>query len=86
MEIGKHPLVSRVLKGVFNERPPRPKYVSVWKVDQVLSMFKKDGDSASLLLQNLTIKTAMLLALTRPCREADLVEWTLTTGPIYRKE
>ena len=74
MEIGKHPLVSRVLKGVFNERSPRPKYVSVWKVDQVLSMFKKNEDSASLSLQGLTIKTAMLLALTCPCRGADLAE------------
>ena len=77
MEVGKHPLVSRVLKGVFNERPPRPKYASVWSVDLVLSMFKKDGDSTSLSLQDLTIKTAMLLALTRPCRGADLAELDL---------
>ena len=41
IEVGKHPLVSRMLKGVFNERPPRPKYESVWKVDQVLTMFRK---------------------------------------------
>ena len=33
IEVGKHPMVSRMLKGVFNERPPRPKYESVWKVD-----------------------------------------------------
>ena len=26
--------------GVFNERPPRPKYESIWNVDQVLTMFK----------------------------------------------
>ena len=40
-------------------------------------MFKKDGDSVSLSLQDLTIKTAMLLALTRPCRGADLAELDL---------
>ena len=61
-----------MLKAVFNERPPRPKYESVWKVDQVLSIFREDGGSASLSLQDLTIKTAMLLVLTRPCRDADL--------------
>ena len=61
-----------MLKGVFNERPPKPKYESVWKVDQVLTMFREDGGSASLSLQGLTIKKAMLLVLTRPCRGADL--------------
>ena len=61
-----------MLKGVFNERPPKPKYESVWKVDQVLTMFREDGGSASLSLQDLTIKKAMLLVLTRPCRGADL--------------
>ena len=40
----------------------------------MLSMFKTDGDSASLSLQDLTIKMAMLLALTCPCRGADLAE------------
>ena len=55
----------------------RSKYASVWNVDQVLSMFKKDGDSTSLSLQDLMIKTAMLLALTRPCRGADLAELDL---------
>ena len=25
VEIGKHPLLARMLKGIFNERPPRPK-------------------------------------------------------------
>ena len=33
IEVGKHPLVTRMLKGVFNERPPRPNYESVWKVN-----------------------------------------------------
>ena len=78
VEIGKHPLVSRMLKGAFNERPPRPKYESIWEVDLVLAMFKKDGPSRTLLLQELTVKTAMLLALIRPCRGADLAELDLS--------
>ena len=59
MELDKHPLVSRMLKGVFNERPARLKYKSVWKVDQVLTMFREDGGSASFSLQDLTIKTVI---------------------------
>ena len=61
-----------MLKGVFNKRPPRPKYSTVWDVDQVLTWFKKLGPSESLSLQDLTIKTTMLLVLTRPYRGADL--------------
>ena len=78
VEVGKHPLMSRMLKGAFNERPPRPRYESIWEVDLVLAMFKRDGPSGDLSLQDLTVKTAMLLALTRPCRGADLAELDLS--------
>ena len=37
-------------------------------------MFREAGGSVSLSLQDLTIKTAMLLVLTHPCRGADLAE------------
>ena len=77
-EVVKHLLVARMLKGAFNERPPRPKYESIWQVDLVLTMFMKDGPSSTLSLQGLTVKTAMLLALTRPCRGADLAELNLS--------
>ena len=75
--VGKHPLVCRLLKGAFNERPPRPKYENVWNVDLVLELFKKQGPTNSLSLQDLTVKTAMLFALTRPCQGADLAELDL---------
>ena len=78
VEVGKHPLIARVLKGVFNKRPPRPKYNSVWDVNQVLAWLKLIGPSESLSLQDLTIKTTMLLALTRPCRGANLAALDLT--------
>ena len=61
-----------MLKRAFNERPPRPKYESIWNVDKVLIVFRSDGSSIYLSLQNLTIKTAMLLDITRPCRGVDL--------------
>ena len=35
-------------------------------------MFRKNGPSNGLSLEDLTIKTAMLFALTRPCRGSDL--------------
>ena len=36
MSIGNHPLVVRFLKGVFNLRPPVPRYKEVWDVSIVL--------------------------------------------------
>ena len=77
MEIGKHPLIARMLKGVFNERPPRPKYEYVWKVDQVLNYLKKEGPTEPLSLQCLTLKMVTLFVLTHPSRGADLAELDL---------
>ena len=70
--IGQHPLVSRVLKGAFNERPPQPKYSSFWDVGQVLTYLRDLGSNDKLTLQQLTLKLVMLMALTRPYRSADL--------------
>ena len=72
-EVGQHPLVSRLLKGAFNQRPPKPRYEVTWDVTKVLNYLDSLGESDSLSLQVLTWKWAMILALTRPSRSADLV-------------
>ena len=79
VDVGKHPLMTQMLKGAFNQRLPRPKYGSIWNVDQVLSLFKNDGPSDSLSLRSLTTKTVMLMALARPCRGADLAALDLNS-------
>ena len=76
-EVGQHPLVSRLLKGVFNQRPPKPRYEVTWDVTKVLNYIDSLGESDSLSLQVLTWKLAMILALTRPSRSADLVRLDL---------
>ena len=40
--VGKHPLVCRLLKGVYNKRPPRPKLFPSWSVDKMLETLKKE--------------------------------------------
>ena len=72
-EVGQHPLVSRLMKGGFNQRPPKPRYEVTWDVSKVLDHIESLGSSDSLSLQNLTWKLAIILALTRPSRSADLV-------------
>ena len=83
--VGQHSLVTRLLKGVFNERPPLPRYTSTWNVQSVLSHISAWGDNKSLSLKHLSWKTAMLLALTRPSRSADLSQLNLT-GKRYKPD
>ena len=70
--VGQHPLVLRLLKDAFNERPPLSRYSFFWNVDVVLAHLKGLGSNGSLSLKILTLKTAMHMALARPARSADL--------------
>ena len=77
--MGEHPLVSRVLKRAYNSRPPLPRYNTFWDVGVVLQYIKRLGQNSSLTLKQLTLKTAMLLALTRPSRSVDLANLDIST-------
>ena len=72
MDVGQHPTVVRLMKGVYNDRPPLPRYSSTWNVQTVLNFIETLGDLENLLLKHLTWKTVFLLAVTRPSRSADL--------------
>ncbi|VDI55641.1 Hypothetical predicted protein [Mytilus galloprovincialis] len=37
--VGRHAMVIRYMKGIFNLRPPRPRYESTWDVSKVLQFF-----------------------------------------------
>ena len=67
-KIGSHPLVVRLLKGVFNLNPPRAKYTHFWDQNVVLKYLETLGRSELLSLDNLTFKLATLLALASLCR------------------
>ena len=60
---GNHPLVSRLLKGVFTKRPSLPRYHSVWDVGIVLKYLKTLHPLEDLHLRDLTLKITMLIAL-----------------------
>lgn len=63
MTVGSRPGVCRLVKGVFEERPALPKYTDTWDINQVLDYFCSLPDICDLSLKQLTLKTAMLLAL-----------------------
>ena len=72
VEVGKHPMVTRLLKGAFHDRPPPPRYIATWSVQSVLDYLEGLGTNTSLSLKQLSHKLCMLLALTRPPQSADL--------------
>ena len=72
VEVGKHPMVTRLLKGAFHDRSPLPRYIATWNVQSVLDYLEGLGTNTSLSLEQLSHKLCMLLALTRPSRSADL--------------
>lgn len=61
--VGQNPLVCRLLKGVFQSRPPKPKYTEVWDVQVVLTYLATLHPVESLTLKQLTLKLVMLLLL-----------------------
>ena len=75
--VEKHPLVCRLLKGVFNLRPPLPRYDYTWDVTKVTSFLRDLGDNKQMTLKGLTQKLAMLLALVLAHRSSGLARLTL---------
>lgn len=71
-DLSDSPLVSRFFKGVFKLRPTTPKYSQTWDLDIVLRAIENKADSKELTLKELTVKTAMLLALTTGFRSQTL--------------
>ncbi len=65
---GNHPLVVRFMKGVFNLRPPLPRYTETWDVQPVLQELRAMYPLHTLTLKDLTLKLVMLMALTQAAR------------------
>ena len=72
LPVGQHPLVKRAMTGVFNVRPPMPKYADTWRVDVVLDYINRMGPNAGLGDKALSHKLAMLLALTTASRASEI--------------
>ena len=61
--IGKHPVVKRVMKGMFEENPQFPKYSCVWDVNILFRFFRDLPHQNELPLKILSKKLATLLGI-----------------------
>ena len=89
-KIGTHPLVVKFMKGIFNVKPPLPRYTSTWDVGCVLKRLREWSPNNTLSLKNMTLKLCMLLALlmaprtqTLQALKLDDMVWT-ETGVDFR--
>ena len=62
--IGEHPVIIQLLKGIFNSRPPVPRYINTWDVNAVTKYFESCSANDKLTLKQLSKKLVVLLALT----------------------
>lgn len=80
--VGQHPYIIRLLKGVFNSRPPVVKLVPEWDLPKVLALLCKPPFEPLRLapLKYLTWKAVFLTAITTYRRAGDLQALALGTG------
>ena len=82
--VGQHPYIIRLLKGIFNSRPPRVKLLPEWDLRLVLKLLKKPPFEPLLLapLKYLTWKSVFLVAITTFRRSSDIQALTLGGGNV----
>lgn len=84
-KVGQHPLTIRFFRGIFNSRPPAPRYSETWDVDKVLVYIQNLPDNSQLSLQSLTHKLAMLFALSNADRCSELASLDLRFRSVTRE-
>ena len=69
MPVEKHPGICLMVTSVFNLRPPKPSYMFVWNVKEVLDFVKENFRyNDELSNKDLTLNVTILLALTTSFR------------------
>ncbi|XP_055510073.1 uncharacterized protein LOC129708389 [Leucoraja erinacea] len=75
--VGTHPLVTKLMRGIFNANPPKTRYSKIWEVGVVLNMLRSWSPITALSLQELTTKMVMLMALVTAQRVQSLSKLSL---------
>ena len=57
---GQHPLVKLYMRGVYNIKPPTPRYVNTWDPDRLLVLLKQWSPADTISLKLLTFKVLTL--------------------------
>ncbi len=83
MQVGKHPLVTSLLKGAGNLRPALPRYRYIWNVELVLQKMRTMPHNNSLTLEQLSAKVVTLLGLCVIKRSGEIAAMTVKWTSIF---
>lgn len=78
-QVGKHPDVCLLVKGVYHHNPGGPRYERFWNVNKIFDLFRKWGSNVFLSLKLLTFKTALLILLVTSQRGQTVVNLDVST-------
>ena len=70
--LGQYPWVSYLCKGMYNSRPPQPRYTNIWDVDMMIRQIIALGENSNLSFKQLSHKLAILMALVGANRVSEL--------------
>lgn len=84
IKVGQHPDIVRLIKGVFNSRPPQKRLVPEWNLEAVLSSLQKKPfePMKNASLKFITFKTVFLIAITCFRRCSDIQSLQLGEGSV----
>ena len=58
--VGKHPKVCNLMTGLFSRNPPKPRYVLIWDIKQVLTFIRGMPNNTELSDRNINFKLVVL--------------------------
>jgi hypothetical protein len=71
-DIGKHPLIVKLMSEAYKKKPPVPKYSGFWDVSTVVDYLISLGPNSGLSFPDLSKKLVILLALSSLRRVLEL--------------
>ena len=83
--VGDTPIILRFVKGISELQAPKPKVSTTWSVDKVVGFLQEVGPIESLSLHDLSLKLAMLLALTSAARVHKLTALDKVNVPVKKE-
>ena len=75
--VGQHPHVTKLMQGILNSRPPKPRYSYTWDVKKVTAHLASLVSKSSLSLKQLLRKLVMFFDLACPERTASVAKLDL---------
>ena len=70
--VGNRPKVSAIISGIFNKRPPQPRYPLTWDVETVLDFLRKLSRNDLLSDKSIILKVSILSAFLSASRVSEI--------------